>query len=351
MATLGWVKEAFQSARTDNLINSSNYSIINNVTKSRNNLAYMLPFSILTTIVNGLVCYAIRKRGLLRLSIYSFIFNMCISDILAPVAITINSFIINEIQLQNKLLYEISCKFFNYVLTVSMAVSMISFTIMAVDRFYITVLRKRRRLLFSSKRSVRLTIFCIWLHGIITSIPVLQIMAMVYEPNRACDIIYVGDYYNIPFFTFFLIINYFIPVLITAILYIFIVIRLKIAVMASLPYGRTIPPVIYVNKRKAINTIKMIATTTVFYVLTSFPYVVIMLILSDAKVSMIELRRKGPVYSLLITLGFLMSALSCIENAIVCVVMSKELRKTIINSLRTLLGRKTVHYRIHVKQK
>lgn len=355
MANFGLTKEVVESTEGTIFINKTgcNHSISNCVQRSSSNLAYLIPYCMITVIANGLVCYAIRKRGLLRLSIYSFIFNMCISDMMSLIAITCNTFILSIVTVPYLLLYQISCKFFNYLLSVSMTVSMLTYTMMAIDRYFITVVRKKHRFIFQGKRGIRLIISCIWFHSLITSIPVLHIMSVyngvVISPK--CDISYLGDHYNLPYFAIYFAFNYFIPMIIAAVLHILIVIRLKTAVSIGVSYGRAIPPVLNVNKKKTINVIKMVATTTTIYIITTLPYVLIILTLVLERKSLVEMRQIRSINSLLITAGFLLSALACIENPIVCFIMSKMLRKPLKDIYHYSLCRKTAHYQIRVQQK
>ena len=354
MVHFGWTEAVTESVEEWIFINYtfSNHSTNTNV-QTFNTLVYVAPFCMITIIANGLVCYAIRKKNLLRLSVYSCIFNMCISDMLSLIALTINAFVTYAINVPHLWLYQISCKFFNYLLTVSMTVSMLTFAMMAIDRYCIIVGRKKPRLIFQSKRGIRAIIACIWIYSIITGIPILHIMSIYKDlitPPR-CDISYIGDHYNRPYFMIYFGVNYFLPMLVTAILHILIVIRLKTAVTIGAGCSRTIPPVFNVNRKKTINVIKMVAITTCVYIMTTFPYISIILIITVKRTSLVELRQRELINSSLITMGFFLSALACVENPIVCVIMSKMLRKPILEIYHCLLCRKTVQYRIHVKQK
>ena len=117
----------------------------NSTTGDSVSLPTTLLISLLGIFANSLICYAIVKKKLLHLSIYSLICNMCISDSITLISAAINA-ILSAVRLfykisdkQGLLPYEIGCKLSYFILTTGFTVSTISLAVISIDRYYIIV--------------------------------------------------------------------------------------------------------------------------------------------------------------------------------------------------------------------
>lgn len=292
-------------------------------------------------ILNLMICYAIRKKKLLKSSIYIFIFNICVSDI-----ITLLGLIANMIVTARKsntyaiVIKNWACKISTYILSMSFNVSTLSLMVLAIDRYYTILDNHDYKSPLKGKHRIKVFIACIWIYAAAINGPQLHLLHITGNESSFCDAYYYSDYYNIPYYVLIFILNYCIPLLIMIIMYARIIIHLKVTVVNRDPNSSNTAN-FQINRKRSISVIKMIVVATVIYMITSFPVPVIMVAASLRRMTVAELRQNvHPVLSSLITTGLSISVLCCIQNPIIYFIFNSTLRNALIKDYHCCNSRK-----------
>ncbi|RDD36549.1 rhodopsin [Trichoplax sp. H2] len=291
--------------------------------------------SLFGLISNMFISYAIIKKKLHNSSVYCIILNMCISDIITLIALIINA-VINSADYEEYfsiILRVIVCKLSKYITTVSYTVSTLFLAILAVDRYFIIVSNHERRKLpiLKGKQQINITVICVWIYSAMVDGPIIHLMYISFGNQSSCDVKHYSDSYNIPYFLSIIIVNYLLPLIVMIITYSKIVFHLKTSVTLNHEYSSN--DTFQANRKRKISVIKMIAIATTLYMLTSFPFAAILLASALKKISLGQLRRSvSPGIASLINIGFILSAVSCIENPIIYLIFNSTLRSVLPKS-------------------
>ncbi|RDD35927.1 Neuropeptide Y receptor type 1 [Trichoplax sp. H2] len=297
---------------------------------NRNLRVQMYTASVISLIgigLNFVICYAIIKKKLLNSSIYAFIFNISISDIITLFGLILNTFISNVRQGEVTMLHHIVCKCTTFILSMSFTVSILCLAALAIDRYYIMLDNQIYKPSLKGNRRIKIVIVLIWIYAAATNSPQLHLLQVT--ADGTCDIYYYGDNYNLPYFVAVLILNFCLPVVVMIVTYRNIILRLKVTVVNSHldSSASSYRDNFQVNRRRTISTIKMIVVASVVYMITSFPVPIIMVAAAAKKMTIAELRQSAhPVLSLLITVSLAASVLCCIQNPIIYLIFNSTLR-------------------------
>lgn len=323
----------------------------NSTAAFRASLPATLSISLFGIMANGLICYTIFKKKLLHLSIYSMICNMCISDSITLISIAANA-ILSAIRLVHKvrdkqslLPYEIGCKLSYFILNTGFTVSTISLAVISIDRYYIIVGSIGQNSILNTKRKIKLTIIAVWIYSMAIDTPILHLMYIPMEAPTTCDIYYYSYNYNTMYFFMLSVLNYFIPLSIMVIMYIRIVIHLRKTIRSqvrslessSSTYAISLPGTsfsaassFHTNRKRRVAIIKMIVAATAVYMMTSFPYILIILTAAFSQMTILQLRNTGdPANATFITIGFILTSVACVENPIIYLISNKVLRSAV----------------------
>ncbi|EDV21947.1 uncharacterized protein TRIADDRAFT_59452 [Trichoplax adhaerens] len=318
----------------------------------RSSLPATLTIGIFGIIANGFICYTVIKKKLLHLSIYSLICNMCISDGISLLSIILNTILstlrtfYNVRDRQGLAPYEIGCKLSYFILSSGFTVSTVSLAIISVDRYHIIVGSIGQNSILNTKRKIRSAIICVWIYSFATNCPIIRFMYIPIDAPSTCDIYLYGYNENTLYYLVVSVLNYFIPLTIMIIMYGRIARHLKKTITPlnsihsisnSSSYSISLPGTsiasassFQINRKRRVAIIKMIAIATTVYMLTSFPYVLIILTSAFTQMTILQLRNSGnPAASALITVGFISTSIACIENPIVYLIYNKVLRSAL----------------------
>ena len=337
----------------------------NSTTGVRASLPATLSISLIGFFANSLICYAIVKKKLLHLSIYSMICNMCISDSITLISVAINA-ILSAVRLlfqvrdkQGLLPYEVGCKLSYFILNTGFTVSTISLAVISIDRYYIIVRSIGRNSILNTKRKIILTIIVIWAYSMIINVPIIYLMYIPIEAQTACDVYYYSYNFNAIYFLLLSVLNYFIPLSIIVIMYIRIVIHLRKTIRSQIqPAGNSLAthsvPVsstnfsaassFDTNRKRRIAIIKMIVIATAVYMLTSLPYTLILLSAAFSRMTILQLRNSvSSSAAIFIIFGFILTSVACVENPIIYLITNKVLRSGLPKCLQCKKNRHILH--------
>ena len=290
---------------------------------------------------------------------------MCISDSITLISVAINV-ILATIRLlyqirdkQSLLPYEIGCKLSYFILTTGFTVSTISLAVISIDRYYIIVRSIGRNSILNTKRKIILTIIVIWAYSMIINVPIIYLMYIPIEAQTACDVYYYSYNFNAIYFLLLSVLNYFVPLSIMIIMYIRIVIHLRKTIRSQIqPAGNSLAthsvPVsstnfsaassFDTNRKRRIAIIKMIVIATTVYMLTSFPYTLILLSAAFSRMTILQLYNSvSSDTAIFITFGFILTSVACVENPIIYLITNKVLRSGLPKCLQCKKNRHILH--------
>ena len=328
------VMATFEIINKSEIVNDSCFNCTPTLRENSRSQLYASAFiSVIGIVLNVMICYAIVKEKLLKSSIYIFIFNICISDIITLISLIVNALVAAlKSNADTFTIKEATCKISTYILSMSFNVSTLSLMTLAIDRYYIILDNHDFKSPLRGKYRVKVVIGCIWIYALIVNSPQLHLLHITPDVSATCDIYYYSDNYNIPYFIIIFILNYCIPLLIMIVMYTSIIIHLKVAVVDR-NLNSSNGADIQVNRKRSISVIKMIVIATVIYMITSFPVPVIMVAAALKRMTITQLRQTiHPVLSSLVTAGLAISIICCLQNPIIYFLFNSTLRKAVIKN-------------------
>ncbi|XP_078357787.1 QRFP-like peptide receptor [Oculina patagonica] len=189
-------------------------------------LAYVIIF-IISLIGNLLLIYVTFKTSYLRTTTNLLVANMAVADLM--ITFFAMPYCVMYLFLQNiwisGIIGNVTCKIMQYLLALSIAASILTHALIAVDRFFCIVLPfKRRTFIKNSKISYSF----IWCSSFVLMSPYLVVYGSVPIPdgNSYCTVKYEYMYTLQIYFCLVLVLLYVIPLLFIATLYTFVCRRL-----------------------------------------------------------------------------------------------------------------------------
>ena len=289
--------------------------------------AFTLVVCIFGIISNGLICHKIIKKKYLHISIYIFICNMAISDMVSLIASALTTPLTYFMSVSEhyQVSFDVGCRLTIYFITVGFVVSTLTLTVMAAERYLTIVHLATRKSITKNKNSkfkITIIITSIWIYSMVLSSPILH---LVYVPKHLpyhCDTHNFGWRYNAVYYSIALSLNYFIPILAMMIMYIKITLHLRCKTADS--------SLLCIIDPKSRKVIKMLHIVTILYIITTFPYFITMLAIAFSDLTMVQfLSSTTPTISRLCSAAFILAIIASIENPILCMIYNKRLRITL----------------------
>lgn len=268
---------------------------------------------------------------------------MSISDIMALTGVIVYSFM-TAVAAGNSTysqFLEFGCKGSVYLINVSFSVSTISLAIISIDRYLVVTGKSVRQSTSYNKNlkfKIQMTILTCWIYAFSISGPIIPFLYVPLDGSFVCDTQNFGPNYNVPFMMLYYILNYLIPLIITCIMYLKII-RYLYLKTANINEASQI---FSVNRRRTNNIIKMMVIVTFTYMLSSLPYILILMSSSFSGLSLTKyIESADPLSQFIIRFGLVLITISPIQNPIVYLCYNDTLK----DSLPSCLTRRLTYNR------
>jgi len=319
---------------TSNYSNSSsNYSYCHEYIKKETPveinlklLAYTIAF-IVAIIGNGLVIAIVLRKRQFKTTANMFIINMAFSDILMALVCMPTTMLIITAQdkqgqiIDKGLLADVLCKMFPFLQGLSVAVSVLTFLTLAVDRYLAIVYPFTR---YITRNRAKLFIVLIWIISGLVNAPLLYAMRNnehnqcieVWEPHF--DGSKASQHYTIVLFVFL----YVLPLLLITFLYTSLIKELWRSVQST--------KTVAYSENKAV--LKMLVTVIVIFAVCWLPiHVIIFIRLYPQKGTMVERCGVRPV---LLFIGWFMAHVNSSINPVIYFSFNEKFQHELIKWIR-----------------